>query len=211
MENGRKVLKKRIEVNHPLIVDGIYFYQSSYGVDGHSTVTLEVLDPSGKVSGPSVTVRAGQEFRVMDDQSTYMVEDIIPNLTGGKPGVKMAQFLGNSNREFYLLQAIPDRDRARRGPVFFRIKDANILEYTGLQVAWDPGVPIVWFACFIMILGLYTAFFVAHQRVWIRVDLDEDETAVCMAGTSNRNPATFEKHFEAALGKLKESIKDKKG
>jgi len=207
LRGGQEVLKKRIEVNHPLIVDGIYFYQSSYGVDRNSTVTLEVLDPSGKISGPGITARVGQEFRVMGDSSVYVVEELIPKAAGDRPGVKMAQLLGNSHRDFFVLSAVPDRDKTRGGPVFFRIKDTNIREYTGLQVAWDPGVPIVWLACFIMILGLYMAFFVAHQRVWIRVGMESDETAVLMAGTSNRNPASFEKGFEAALSQLKEAVK----
>lgn len=211
LRGGKEVLKKRIEVNHPLIVDGIYFYQSSYGVDRNSTVTLEVLDPSGRISGPGVTARVGQEFRVMGDPSLYVVEELIPSATAGRPGVKIAQVLGNSHRDFFLLSAAPDRDKIRGGSVYFRIKDTNIREYTGLQVAWDPGVPVVWLACAIMILGLYMAFFVAHQRVWIRVGLESDETAVLMAGTSNRNPASFEKEFETGLSQLKEGVKGKRG
>lgn len=202
---------KRIEVNHPLIVDGIYFYQSSYGVHRNSTVTLQVLDPAGNIAGPEVTVAAGQNFQVMGDPSTYQVEEFIPNITAGRPGVKVAQFLGNTHRDFYLLEAAPDRDKARGGPVYFRIKRTNILEYTGLQVAWDPGVPVVWLACIIMILGLYIAFFVAHKRVWVRVDLDSDETAVLIAGTANRNPASFEREFESALADLKDALKAKRG
>ena len=192
-------------------MDGIYFYQSSYGVDRNSTVTLEVLDPSGRISGPGVTARVGQEFRVMGDPSLYVVEELIPSATAGRPGVKIAQVLGNSHRDFFLLSAAPDRDKIRGGSVYFRIKDTNIREYTGLQVAWDPGVPVVWLACAIMILGLYMAFFVAHQRVWIRVGLESDETAVLMAGTSNRNPASFEKEFETGLSQLKEGVKGKRG
>jgi cytochrome c biogenesis protein len=209
--NGQVEQQKRIEVNHPLIVDGIYFYQSSYGVDRNSTVTLQVLDPAGNVSGPDVTVAAGQNFQVMGDPSNYQIEEIIPKITAGRPGVKVAQFLGNTHRDFYLLDAAPDRDKSRQGPVYFKIKSTNIREYTGLQVAWDPGVPVVWLACIVMILGLYIAFFVAHKRIWVRVDLDSDETAVLIAGTSNRNPATFEREFESALADLKESMKRKKG
>jgi cytochrome c biogenesis protein len=208
---GKEILSRRIEVNHPLIVDGIYFYQSSYGVDPGSSVTLEVLDPSGKISGPGVRAGVGQEFRVMGDPSLYVVEEIIPNAVAGRPGVKMAQVLGNSHRDFYLLSAAPDRDKTRGGSVYFRIRDTDIREYTGLQVAWDPGVPIVWLACGIMILGLYMAFFIPHQRIWIRVGLEPDETAVLMAGTTSRNPATFERGFEAALEQLKEGVRGKKG
>ncbi|MDT8396706.1 MAG: cytochrome c biogenesis protein ResB [bacterium] len=210
IRDGQEVVKKRIEVNHPLIVDGIYFYQSSYGVDRNSSVTLQLLDPSGKVAGPDVTVVAGQSFQAMGDPSNYQVEEIIPNITGGRPGVKIAQFLGNTHRDFYLLEAAPDRDKSRGGSVYFRIKGTSIREYTGLQVAWDPGVPVVWLACFVMIIGLYIAFFVAHQRIWVRVDLDSDESAVLMAGTTNRNPATFEREFETALAELKEAVGGKK-
>lgn len=208
--NGQVIQKKRIEVNHPLIVDGIYFYQSSYGVDRRSTVTLQVLDSAGNIAGPDVTVAAGQKFNVLGDPSTYQIEELIPNITDGRPGVKVAQTLGNIHNDFYLLEAAPDRDKARRGSVYFKIKSTNIRQYTGLQVAWDPGVPVVWLACFIMILGLYMAFFVAHKRVWVRVDLDPDDTAVLFAGTSNRNPATFEREFEDALSDLRAALKGKK-
>jgi len=207
IRDGREVLKKRIEVNHPLIVDGIYFYQSSYGVDRNSTVTLEVLDPADKIAGPSVTVHPGQEFRVMGDPSVYTLSEIIPNAIEEQPGVRVAQRQGASRLEFFLLSAVPNRDKMRGGPVYFRIADINLVEYTGLQVAWDPGVPIIWLACGIMILGLYMAFFVVHQRVWIRVGLDPEDTAVLMAGTTNRNPASFEKEFETALSHLKEGLK----
>jgi len=208
--NGQVIQKKRIEVNHPLIVDGIYFYQSSYGVDRRSTVTLQVLDSAGNIAGPDVTVAAGQKFNVLGDPSTYQIEELIPDITAGRPGVKVAQTLGNIHNDFYLLEAAPDRDKARRGSVYFKIKSTNIRQYTGLQVAWDPGVPVVWLACFIMILGLYMAFFVAHKRVWVRVDLDPDSTAVLFAGTSNRNPATFEREFEDALSDLRAALKGKK-
>ncbi|UCG38947.1 MAG: cytochrome c biogenesis protein ResB [bacterium] len=211
IRGGQEVQRKRIEVNHPLIVDGIYFYQSSYGVDQNSTVTFQVLDPSGTVAGPDVTVRAGQSFNVMGDSSTYVIQQIFPDYMGGSPAVQMSQFLGSGRRDFLVSQAAPDRDRLRGGPVYLSIKNTAIREYTGLQVAWDPGVPVVWLACAIMIIGLYIAFFVPHRRVWIRVDLDADETAVLMAGTTNRNPATFERDFEEALSELKGALKGRKG
>ena len=207
LKNGQEIAKKRIEVNHPLIIDGIYFYQSSYGVDPNSSITLEVLDPGGRVAGPEVAVRAGQEFRVPGDPSIYVVEEIFPSYSNGMPGTEMLQVLGNSQRHFLVAQAAPDYDRARGGAVYFRLKGANIREYTGLQVAWDPGVPVVWLACFIMIGGLYITFFVAHRRVLVRVSLDADNTAVLAAGSTSRNPATFENEFEAFLADLREAVK----
>lgn len=207
IRDGKEVQRKRIEVNHPLIIDGIYFYQSSYGVDQSSTVTFDVLDPSGKVAAPSVTVPAGRGFNVLGDPSTYGIKEIYPSYMGGQPAVVMSQFQGSERRDFLLTKSAPDRDKLRGGPVYFRISDTDIREYTGLQVAWDPGVPMIWIACTVMMIGLYIAFFVAHRRVWIRIDSDPENTAVLIAGTTNRNPASFEKDFEAAMGDLKTALK----
>jgi len=207
IRNGKEVARKRIEVNHPLIIDGIYFYQSSYGVDQNSTVTLDVLDPSGKIAAPPVTAPVGRGFNVLGDSSTYGIKEIYPSYMGGQPAVVMTQVMGSGRRDFLLTKSAPDRDKQRGGPVYFRISDTDIREYTGLQVAWDPGVPMVWIACTVMMIGLYIAFFVGHRRVWIRVDSDPENTAVLIAGTTNRNPASFEKDFEAALGDLKDALK----
>lgn len=211
IRDGKEVMKKRIEVNHPLIVDGIYFYQSSYGVDRSSTVTLDVLDPSGKVAAPSVTVAAGQPFNVIGDSATYGIQQIMPSYIGGRPAVRMSRIASGARQDFFVSMAAADRDKLRGGPVYFRIRDANIREFTGLQVAWDPGVPLVWSACFVMIGGLYVAFFVPHRRVWLRIELDPDNTAVLMAGSTNRNLASFEKEFNGALTALKQVLKKDPG
>ena len=43
--------------------------------------------------------------------------------------------------------------------------------YTGLQVAKDPGVWIVWLGCTLMMAGyLYVAFFMSHRRIWVRIE-----------------------------------------
>ena len=207
IRDGKEVRKKRIEVNHPLIVDGIYFYQSSYGVDQSSTVTFDVLDPSGKVAAPSVTVSVGQPFNVIGDSSTYGIQQILPSYIGGRPAVQMSRITAGGRQDFFISMAAPDRDKLRGGQVYFRIRDANIREYTGLQVAWDPGVPLVWIASSVMIGGLFVAFFVPHRRVWLRVELDPENTAVLMAGSTNRNPASFEKEFDEALAALKQALK----
>jgi cytochrome c biogenesis protein len=207
ISGGREIMKKRIEVNHPLIVDGIYFYQSSYGLDERSTVTFQIMDPSGRVAAPDITVTSGQPFNVPGDPSSYAIMEIFPSYMDGQPAVRMSQAMGGGRREFYLAQAAPDLDRRRGGPIFFRLKEADILQYTGLQVAWDPGVPMVWVACTVMMIGLYITFFVPHRRVWIRVDSDPENTAVLVAGTINRNPMTFEREFEELLSDLKSAMK----
>lgn len=207
ISGGKEILKKRIEVNHPLVVDGIYFYQSSYGLDERSRVTIQVLGPSGLVAAPDITIGAGQSFSVPGDPSTFAISRIFPSFMGGGPAVQVSQLMGGSRRDFYVAKSSPDLDRRRGGPVFFRLKDTDIIEFTGLQVAWDPGVPVIWLASTVMMIGLFITFFVSHRRVWVRLDDDPENTAVLVAGTSNRNPAVFEREFEALVSDLKSALR----
>lgn len=68
--------------------------------------------------------------------------------------------------------------------------------YTGLQVAKDPGVPIIWAGCILITLGLMIAFFLSHRRVWARVrPADRGGVEVFLGGNASRNRIAFERWF----------------
>ena len=67
--------------------------------------------------------------------------------------------------------------------------------YTGLQVAKDPGVPVVWAGCILMTLGCLVAFFLSHRRVWARVSADDKGVEVFLGGNASRNRISFENWF----------------
>ncbi len=76
--------------------------------------------------------------------------------------------------------------------------------FTGLQVARDPGVNIVWLGCALMILGIVMAFFLSHRRVWLRLSKGADgRMEVVLAGAANRNRLAFDKAFE----KIRDGVK----
>ena len=73
---------------------------------------------------------------------------------------------------------------------------------TGLQVAKDPGVWIVYIGCGLMLLGLYMAFFISHRRVWLYLDESSAEHKLLLGGNSNKNKIAFNQIFT----KLEEHI-----
>jgi cytochrome c biogenesis protein len=76
--------------------------------------------------------------------------------------------------------------------------------YTGLQVAKDPGVNVVWLGCALMVIGITMAFFLSHQRVWVRLTQVQDgRVEVVLAGSASRNRIAFEKKFEKILTDVK--------
>jgi len=68
--------------------------------------------------------------------------------------------------------------------------------YTGLQLAKDPGMDVVWVGSAILVLGLCIMFYVAHRKVWIRVEEIDGAANLQVTGLSNRNPIAFEQEFE---------------
>jgi len=66
---------------------------------------------------------------------------------------------------------------------------------TGLQVAKDPGVWVVYVGCTLMLAGLYIAFFLSHRRIWLILRPEDTGTLVEMKGSANKNRTAFEKQF----------------
>ena len=87
------------------------------------------------------------------------------------------------------------------GPVI-HYRGAEEKMYTGLQVAKDPGVEIVWLGCLLMIVGIYVAFFMSHRRIWIRIQ----NGSVTVGGNASKNQGAFEGYFEELAKKLKKHL-----
>ncbi len=98
-----------------------------------------------------------------------------------------------------LLRDYPDFDLQRGSNLVFTYEGGIEKYYTGLQVAKDPGVWVVWSGCALMVLGIIIAFFLSHKRIWIRAASGR----VTVGGTANKNQAAFQLFFNNLTEKLK--------
>jgi cytochrome c biogenesis protein len=64
-------------------------------------------------------------------------------------------------------------------PMLFSFTAFTPRMYTGLQVARDPGAPLVWIASAILVVGLYMMIYLRERRVWIRCDAARRQLEVC--------------------------------
>jgi cytochrome c biogenesis protein len=69
--------------------------------------------------------------------------------------------------------------RKHRLPMLFSFTSFVPKLYSGLQVARDPGSPLVWSACAILVIGLYMMIYMHEKRVWIRFDMAQQRLEVC--------------------------------
>ncbi|RMG58363.1 MAG: cytochrome c biogenesis protein ResB [Deltaproteobacteria bacterium] len=203
IEGGKEVLRKTIEVNDPLRYKGIWFYQSSYGTAGATNITVDVRKKEDGSLIKRLTLLPNQKVKV-EGVGTISAVDFDPNLQGFGPALRV-RVEGESGQplSFWIFKNFPDFDKRRGQPFYLVFSGIDEIYYTGLQVAKDPGVNIVWVGCVFMVLGILVAFFGSHRRVWLKlVPQEGGRVEVVLAGAANRNRLAFEKTFQ----RLKEEL-----
>ncbi len=210
VDNGKVIYDKaKIIVNEPLSYKGITFYQSSYGPAGTGTFEIEVTDNK---SGDKLTVNPAQGQRVpLPNGFFFSVDDFTASYESYGAAAKLHVDTpeGKHRTPFIILQKFPQFDARRGGDFSFALKSYHQPQYTGLQVAKDPGVWIVWFGCFLMVFGSMSAFFFSHRRVWIRLSHEQGKTRVQMAANAHRNQAAFSLTFEELKKQIENTVTNK--
>ena len=188
----------------PLSYKGITFYQSSYGQTGEGSAyhfNVSRRDGGGAThldvkKGEKLTLSGGATLEVLE--STQDVRQFMPQFSG--PAAKVTLTMpGKAPESFIVFKNHPEIEAQRNGELVLQYGGADEKQYTGLQVAKDPGVWIVWLGCALMTIGICMAFFMSHNRFWIRI---ANGRAV-LGGSASKNPAAFEGKFEVLVEKLK--------
>ena len=211
LENGKPVpdyTNARVIVNDPLTYKGITFYQSSYGNAGNYFFTL--TDSGGKNRVP-LTVSGQSSANLPDGSSLHVLdttEDVSQFATGlSGPAAQVEMHTANGKTERFVAYANQPELNIKfalehgNGPAI-HYNGAEHKMYTGLQVAKDPGVEVVWLGCFMMVIGIYMAFFISHRRIWVRI---QDGT-VTVGGNASKNPGAFQLTFERIVERLKSNL-----
>ncbi len=195
INDGHEVLRKTIVVNDPLRYKGIWFYQSSYGEAGGTTALVAVTRPDG-APVRMLSLAPGEPVRIAGYGAIRGV-DYSGDYEGKGPALKVVVEKPGKPETGFWIFSTPGADAARKDSLVFTFGGLNAKMFTGLQVAMDPGVNIVWLGCALMVLGIIIAFFMSHQRVWLKIARGKDgRVEVVLAGSASRNRLAFEKKFE---------------
>ncbi len=208
LENGKPVpgySQVKVIVNQPLSYKGITFYQSSYGqategTEHFITVTSRKGGTPEKISvreGASVTLKDGTQFKLLE--ATQEVRQFAPGFSGPAARIEVTH-KGFAPQVFIIFKDYPEMNAQRGDALIFNYDGTSAKMYTGLQVAKDPGVWVVWLGCTLMVIGLFIAFFMSHKRIWVVVSRGHAR----IYGNVNKNPAAFEMQFDAIADKFKQ-------
>jgi cytochrome c biogenesis protein len=149
--DGRAPVKKTIWVNEPLIFDGVYFYQSFWGV-----ASADISINGKPLNVPLVQAPVGYVSRPLP-----------------LPGNPVVLFVKGPEEPATLIepkgfQVVGQLAPGVGGPlndVYLRLEGYHF--YSGFQVKQDPGIPAVYLGCALLLLGLGLVPF-SHRELWLR-------------------------------------------
>jgi len=103
---------------------------------------------------------------------------------------------GQANVEGVRSNSCPD------GPAGPRLSFPDLRQYSVLQVSHDAGVPIVFIAAILIVLGLLPALYTARRKVWVRAESDGDGATLRVGGFALQRKQQFEDEFSKLVAAL---------
>ncbi len=218
IENGKAVKSAKIEVNHPLVHRGIYFYQSSYGVfsSENGLLTVKIRDKrTGEVR--KVQLRVGETQKVPDMGIEVKLIAFYPDfvITEEGPTTRSQELRnpaalveikkGNSTIKSWVFAFFPNVHEKKSD---YEVKFVSFkpVFYTVLQVSKDPGVWLVWIGCILMIVAIMITFFYPHRRIFVWITPQSKGTEIALGFSTNRNQEAFKRLAEEVCEKIKKEL-----
>lgn len=177
-DGEREVARKGVTVNDPLTYQGVTFYQASFT----QAAALRVTDEAGTVvfedgvpfafrsmsnmDAPAAIVELPAQGKRLELVYPNLKVDDTPEINGVKlrPGELYAQTRDlRTNDKIGVGGVIAQGDTGTMGGLnvsFLRERRATVL-----QVAYNPGIPILFAASILLVLGLVVTFQFPHRRV----------------------------------------------
>ncbi len=189
LQQGSVLLQKDIVVNDPLTYQGITFYQASY--EPYRDFILSITD-SGSNQSKEFILPFQQQMSWGDKNLQF---GVINAEAIGQRAVRLKIWFkaGEEPAQTFWL-ADNTSTTLSSGGKDYTIKGKQMYA-TGLQVAKDPGVWVVYVGCGLMMIGLYMAFFLTHKRIWLYKQVDETGVTIYLSGMTNKNKPAFARHF----------------
>ncbi|HBH88100.1 MAG TPA: hypothetical protein DDY17_10955 [Syntrophaceae bacterium] len=217
IKNGSNLQESAVLVNHPATFEGIRFYQASYGTV--SSGAALILVGKGHNQKRIIKVAEGTEFDLPGKDGKAKILRMEENFMRMGPAVKIQITSSTQNVQFWVFQNIEEIEEANPGlrkhiPIFnpgliapyvFSLVAFQPKHYTGLQVNYDPGVPIVISGSCFLVAGFIVVFFYAHRQVWIGITSEVGKTRISVSGKTNKDSAGLTREISRLIKEIEKT------
>jgi len=220
IEDGENKVTKTITVNDPLVYKGIWFYQSSYGDSWDRVEKARVVvreKATDKVVGEAI-LDWKKEAILKDLGLKLQVTDFVADfgfdakdrrvysktVEHENPAIKLA--ITESNQTLstpWIFYHYPDLFDIQGSKYKFELTGYLTKKFTGLQIAKDPGVILVWVGSTLLVVGVMLSAIIYHRRVWAKVVQEPHGVTVYLGGTAYKGQIDFDREFQRLTERLK--------
>ncbi len=220
IEQGREVERKEIEVNGPLVHRGIRFFQSSYGPSGQPEfMTLTATPKAALAKSAEISLRPHQKIPLDEETSVHLVA-FVPDFVVTNKGVETRSNQPNNpaiqlcvesqkhgESKVWLFPRFPDFSHPGQAPYSFQLVELQLANFTGLQVAYEPGQWAVWAGCVLLGLGLAMSFYMVHMRFWaVPVSDNRGRTVLWVGASASKNREEFQERFQRLVTEIQKEL-----
>ena len=210
LKDGQEVKRQTVRVNDPLRYDGLTFYQAFFG----ASAAMTVKDKDGNVVLQSTGVplayktEEGRKFGVLAIPGTGYSAEISGTLGGTDPEIKPGQvgigIYASGQNAFADSKVIDQGKPMQVGDLTVTFEREG--QFTGLSVARDPGVPLIWIGSFLLLAGFVIRFMVPHKRVWARIVSRPNGGTVVSLATLTHKDVTAGSDFENVITDIRTAL-----
>jgi cytochrome c biogenesis protein len=91
-------------------------------------------------------------------------------------------------------------------PVYLSLEDFTEVKASVLQVTRSPGKKVVYLGCLLLVLGIFSMFYIRERRVWVWLkESAPGQAHALMAMSTQRKTLDFEREFEDLKARLPQS------
>jgi cytochrome c biogenesis protein len=209
-KDGTQVDNHVVRVNDPYRYDGLTFYQAFFG----PAVLVTVADAQGNVLLQSTGVPLaysddnGARYGVMAIPGTGYTAEVQATTGGADPDVKPGQvkfgIYTSGATSFTDAQVIDQGAATQVGDLTVTFERET--QFTGLNVARDPGVPLIWIGSALLFVGFLIRFTVPHKRLWARISSRPSGGAVVTVATLTQKDVAAGTEFDQIVSDIRAAL-----
>ena len=221
LEKDNPVLKKVVEVNHPLSYKGFVFYQSGYGWNWtNPSVEIWVKKKDDSSFLKKIEMKLRQRVMLEGEDIDVAVLQFIPDFVIGEKGQITTRSLEPNNPAAFIegwqaeekifsgwiFARFPDFDRIhseKETDLAFELKNFKAGQYSVIQASRDPGVNFIWVGCTLTMVGLFFAFYWPTREIKAVLEEAQNKTGITLGGLATKSRDAFRSEFEKITTSLR--------
>jgi cytochrome c biogenesis protein len=209
-QGDREVRRGTVRVNHPLSYDGVRLFQSFYGTSAMMQVrgqTGELLFDQGVPLAWRYRERSVGSFAIPEEGLKVWV--VLPQSgvadTWVKAGeVRIEVVEDGRTAPIAVANLTQEQSQEVAGLTYLFARERP---FSGLRVAQDPALNVVWAAFILLSVGMIAVFYFPHRRLWISVRPAADGgSALALRGVVGRD-ADFERELDRLADRLRSRLR----